>query len=60
MNEPGGNHQNEAINCGLPVLYKDSGCMKEYCDGFGICFDEINLEKNKSNDIKSEQLKKNV
>lgn len=45
VNEPGGNHQNEAINCGLPVLYKDSGCMKEYCDGFGICFDEINLEK---------------
>ena len=45
VNEPGGNHQNEAINCGLPVLYKDSGCMKEYCDGFGICFDEINLER---------------
>ena len=36
INEPGGNHQNEAINCGLPVLYINSGCMKEYCDGYGL------------------------
>ena len=41
--EPGGNHQNEAINCGLPILYQNSGCMKEYCDGFGEEYNKENL-----------------
>ncbi len=38
INEPGGNHQNEGALCGLPLLYRDSGCLPEYCDGFGIMF----------------------
>ncbi len=42
-NEPGGNHQNEAINCGLPVLYLNSGCMKEYCEGYGLEYKKENL-----------------
>ena len=37
--EPGGNHQNEGALCGLPLLYRNSGCMPEYCDGFGVMFD---------------------
>lgn len=37
--EPGGNHQNEGACCGLPLLYRNSGCMPEYCDGFGEVFD---------------------
>ena len=40
INEPGGNHQNEGALCGLPLLYRDSGCMPEYCEGFGIMFNE--------------------
>jgi len=36
VNEPGGNHQNEGGLCGLPIIYVDSGCMSEYCEGFGI------------------------
>ena len=43
INEPGGNHQNEAINCGLPTLYLDSGCMDEYCRGFGLSYTKSNL-----------------
>ena len=39
INEPGGNHQNEGALCGLPLLYRNSGCMPEYCDGFGVMFD---------------------
>lgn len=39
INEPGGNHQNEAFGCGLPVMYRNSGCLPEYCDGFGIQFE---------------------
>ena len=42
-NEPGGNHQNEGINCGLPALYINSGCMKEYCEGFGIEYNKDNI-----------------
>lgn len=39
LNEPGGNHQNEGAACGLPLLYRRSGCMPEYCEGFGVAFD---------------------
>jgi hypothetical protein len=38
QNEPGGNHQNEGALCGLPLLYRRSGCLPEYCDGFGVAF----------------------
>lgn len=44
INEPGGNHQNEGALCGLPVLYRRSGCLPEYCEGFGIPFDETDFE----------------
>lgn len=43
INEPGGNHQNEGALCGLPLLYRDSGCMPEYCKGFGIKFNKENF-----------------
>ena len=43
-NEPGGHHQNEGANCGLPLLYIESGCMPEYCNGFGISFNQVNFE----------------
>jgi hypothetical protein len=36
LNEPGGNHQNEGMLSGLPVIYVQSGCLPEYCGGFGI------------------------
>jgi hypothetical protein len=39
INEPGGNHQNEGALCGLPLIYRRSGCMPEYCHGFGEAFD---------------------
>lgn len=44
MNEPGGNHQNEGALCGLPLLYRESGCLPEYCGGYGISFSEANFE----------------
>ena len=39
INEPGGHHQNEGALCGLPLIYRDSGCLPEYCDGFGVMFE---------------------
>ena len=44
INEPGGNHQNEAGACGLPLMYRRSGCLPEYCEGFGISFDEHDFD----------------
>lgn len=44
VNEPGGNHQNEGALCGLPLLYRKSGCMPEYCEGFGVEFSEADFE----------------
>ena len=44
INEPGGNHQNEGALCGLPLLYRESGCMPEYCSGYGISFNDSNFE----------------
>ena len=43
QNEPGGNHQNEAGLCGLPILYRNSGCLPEYCKGYGIEFTHKNF-----------------
>jgi len=44
QHEPGGNHQNEGACCGLPLLYRNSGCMPEYCGGYGVMFDEDDFE----------------
>jgi hypothetical protein len=44
INEPGGNHQNEGALCGLPLLFRRSGCLPEYCEGFGIGFDPPDIE----------------
>jgi hypothetical protein len=38
QNEPGGNHMNEGALCGLPLIYRTSGALPEYCQGFGVPF----------------------
>ncbi len=44
INEPGGNHQIEGGACGLPLLYRNSGCMPEYCEGYGLMFEGDDIE----------------
>jgi hypothetical protein len=44
INEPGGNHQNEGAACGLPLLYRNSGCLPEYCSGYGVEFDRNSFQ----------------
>lgn len=39
INEPAGLHHIEGAMCGLPILYRTSGALPEYCEGFGISFD---------------------
>jgi hypothetical protein len=38
-NEPAGMHHIEGASCGLPLLYRRSGALPEYCSEFGIGFD---------------------
>lgn len=43
VNEPSGNHHIEAAQCGLPIIYKNSGGIPEYCKNYGVELDE-NIE----------------
>lgn len=43
VNEPAGMHHIEGAMCGLPLLYRRSGALPEYCEGFGIGFDSQNF-----------------
>ena len=46
LNEPSGNHHIEAAQCGLPLLFIDSGGIPEYCENYGLKFNNENfLEK---------------
>lgn len=38
INEPAGMHHIEGALCGLPLLYRASGALPEYCQGFGEPF----------------------
>lgn len=44
QNEPAGMHHIEGAMCGLPLLYRESGALPEYCAGFGISFTPENFE----------------
>lgn len=45
LNEPSGNHHIEGAQCGLPLLYINSGGIPEYCDGYGIMYSLENLKE---------------
>lgn len=39
INEPSGNHHIEGAQCGLPLLFINSGGIPEYCKKFGVIFE---------------------
>lgn len=43
VNEPAGMHHIEGALCGLPLLYRRSGALPEYCEGFGVGFDSADF-----------------
>ena len=45
VNEPAGMHHIEGALCGLPLLYRESGALPDYCNGFGIAFTPDNFEE---------------
>jgi glycosyltransferase involved in cell wall biosynthesis len=56
LNEPSGNHHIEAAQCGLPIIYINSGGIPEYCKGFGIEFDNASFEHQLNNIYQSYDL----
>ena len=40
-NEPAGMHHIEAALSGLPIIYKNSGALPEYCKNYGVSFDSL-------------------
>lgn len=45
INEPSGNHHIEGAQCGLPLLYLESGGTPEYAKGYGVSFEPNNFEE---------------
>ena len=45
LNEPAGMHHIEGALCGLPLLYRTSGALPEYCRGYGLPFDESSFDE---------------
>lgn len=41
LNEPAGMHHIEGALCGLPLLYRNSGALPEYCEGYGVRFEGV-------------------
>ncbi len=42
INEPAGMHHIEGALCGLPIIYRESGALPEYCMNYGISFKKNN------------------
>tara|TARA_Y100001978_G_scaffold182079_1_gene178705 strand:- start:76 stop:666 length:591 start_codon:yes stop_codon:yes gene_type:complete len=40
INEPAGMHHIEGILCGLPIIFRNSGALPEYCKNYGISFED--------------------
>ena len=38
INEPAGMHHIEGLLCGLPIIYRESGALPEYCENYGVSF----------------------
>jgi len=44
INEPSGNHHIEGSQCGLPVMFVESGGVTEYCEDYGTSYTLQTLE----------------
>lgn len=45
VNEPAGMHHIEGALSGLPLLYRRSGALPEYCQGYGVAFEPESFEE---------------
>jgi len=49
--EGAGMHHIEGAMCGLPLLYRNSGALPEYCSGFGVMFEGVDDFENKLGEL---------
>ena len=42
-NEPAGMHHIEGALSGLPIIYKNSGALPEYCSNYGVDFNDLDF-----------------
>ncbi len=47
IGEGAGMHHIEGAMCGLPILFRNSGALPEYCEGFGVMFNNVEDVKEK-------------
>jgi len=45
INEPAGMHHVEGANCGLPLLFINSGGIPEYCQSYGVMYEQEGFER---------------
>ena len=43
INEPAGMHHIEGALSGLPIIYRESGAIPEYCSDFGVSFQNLDI-----------------
>ena len=62
INEPSGNHHIEAALCGLPILYLNSGGIPEYCNEYGVSYNNLEEFEDKLKTIikEKDKYKKNL
>ena len=41
--EPAGMHHIEGALSGLPIIYKNSGALPEYCNNYGVSFNDMDF-----------------
>ncbi len=41
IGEGAGMHHIEGAMCGLPIFFRNSGALPEYCEGFGVMFNDV-------------------
>ncbi len=51
LNEPSGNHHIEGAQCGLPLIFINSGGTPEYCNGYGVMFNNKKDFEKKLNEV---------
>ena len=57
MNDPGPMHPVEGMSVGLPVVFRDSGALPEYCSKYGISFHDMSTLSNALTEMRRDYIR---
>jgi hypothetical protein len=57
MNNPGPMHPIEGMSVGLPVVFRNSGALPEYCSKYGINFDDMSTLWNALTEMRQDYIR---